>query len=476
MIRSLTIAVLLVLAVGVGCGGGKAGPGARATEAWLASTIDGQPVGHAVYRCNALDDGFRFESYVKMTLAMGGTPQRVESRSEIFTEPDLTLRSFSFSFGTAARSFSVRGNVAGDKLTIFGLAGQQQARVIELKTNVYPMSALGRFVVSRELSTDSVYRLPVFDVTILDVVPVELRYFGREKITVGGQEYNAHKVQTKLARLEITTWLDDDGQALVEESPPAMRSERTTAQALLERNDESGKLDILAMFRVPVDTVIPEGELVDRLRIEVSGVDTGDARFEWEGQRLLGASPLVVEVTAAAVPDKPLPLPIGAEPDFLKPSVAIQSDDPEVRAKSREATGDAREATAAARKLVSWAFTLIDKEATASYPTALDVLKHMKGDCNEHAVVVAALARAAGIPAKVAVGLVYLNGAFYYHAWNELYLGHWVPVDATFGEFPASAVHLKLAEGELSQQSEILGIVGRVKIKVLEFSLAQQGE
>ncbi|MFO7649823.1 MAG: transglutaminase-like domain-containing protein, partial [bacterium] len=197
---------------------------------------------------------------------------------------------------------------------------------------------------------------------------------------------------------------------------------------------------------------------------------------EWEGQRLLGASPLVVEVTAAAVPDKPLPLPIGAEPDFLKPSVAIQSDDPEVRAKSREATGDAREATAAARKLVSWAFTLIDKEATASYPTALDVLKHMKGDCNEHAVVVAALARAAGIPAKVAVGLVYLNGAFYYHAWNELYLGHWVPVDATFGEFPASAVHLKLAEGELSQQSEILGIVGRVKIKVLEFSLAQQGE
>ncbi|MFO7651635.1 MAG: hypothetical protein R6X13_09905, partial [bacterium] len=342
MIRSLTIAVLLVLAVGVGCGGGKAGPGARATEAWLASTIDGQPVGHAVYRCNALDDGFRFESYVKMTLAMGGTPQRVESRSEIFTEPDLTLRSFSFSFGTAARSFSVRGNVAGDKLTIFGLAGQQQARVIELKTNVYPMSALGRFVVSRELSTDSVYRLPVFDVTILDVVPVELRYFGREKITVGGQEYNAHKVQTKLARLEITTWLDDDGQALVEESPPAMRSERTTAQALLERNDESGKLDILAMFRVPVDTVIPEGELVDRLRIEVSGVDTGDARFEWEGQRLLGASPLVVEVTAAAVPDKPLPLPIGAEPDFLKPSVAIQSDDPEVRAKSREATGDAR--------------------------------------------------------------------------------------------------------------------------------------
>ena len=102
-------------------------------------------------------------------------------------------------------------------------------------------------------------------------------------------------------------------------------------------------------------------------------------------------------------------------------------------------------------------------------PECLDVIKTMKGDCNEHAVLFAALARAAGIPTKTAVGLLYMNRAFYYHAWNEVYLGKWIPVDATFGECPASALHLKLAEGELSEQAEILGLVGTIGIKVKEF-------
>ena len=127
---------------------------------------------------------------------------------------------------------------------------------------------------------------------------------------------------------------------------------------------------------------------------------------------------------------------------------------------------------AAARKLVSWVFTAVEQQMTASFPTALDVLKTMKGDCNEHAVLFAALARAAGIPTQTAVGLIYMDRAFYYHAWNEVYLGKWIPVDATFGEFPASAIRLKLGQGDLAQQAEILGLVGNIGIKVKEFGTA----
>ncbi len=48
-----------------------------------------------------------------------------------------------------------------------------------------------------------------------------------------------------------------------------------------------------------------------------------------------------------------------------------------------------------------------------SIPNALEVLESKKGDCNEHTVLFNALARAAGIPAKTAVGVVYLRGAFF---------------------------------------------------------------
>jgi len=172
------------------------------------------------------------------------------------------------------------------------------------------------------------------------------------------------------------------------------------------------------------------------------------------------------------LPAEPVPLPIAAESDFLKPSVTIQCDAPEIKAKLNEAIGTEKDGVAAARKLVSWVFTVVEKQPTASFPSALDVLKTMKGDCNEHAVLFAAMARAAGIPTRTAVGLLYMNRAFYYHAWNEVYLGKWIPVDATFGEFPAGALHLKLAQGELSEQAEILGLVGAIGIKVREFGLA----
>lgn len=243
-------------------------------------------------------------------------------------------------------------------------------------------------------------------------------------------------------------------------------------QELLAAGEGEARFDVLTMFRVPVDTIIPADRPVSRVKLELTGIDPKEYQLDGPGQRVKPGSPLVLEISTPAIPGAPVPLPVQGQDEFLRPSVSMQCDDPRIKAKAVEALGSEADAVAAARKLVSWVFTVVDKEATASFPTALDVLDHMKGDCNEHAVFYAALARAAGIPARIAVGLVHMNGAFYYHAWNEVYLGEWIPVDATFGEFPASALHLKLAEGELSKQAEILGIVGTIGIRVLEWQAA----
>ena len=66
--------------------------------------------------------------------------------------------------------------------------------------------------------------------------------------------------------------------------------------------------------------------------------------------------------------------------------------------------------------------SIIEKKPTVSLPSALEVLKTRVGDCNEHTALYVAMARALGIPARIAVGLVYLRGAFYYHAWAEVWL------------------------------------------------------
>jgi transglutaminase-like putative cysteine protease len=105
-----------------------------------------------------------------------------------------------------------------------------------------------------------------------------------------------------------------------------------------------------------------------------------------------------------------------------------------------------------------------------SIPNALDVLKTRKGDCNEHATLFAALSRAAGIPTKVILGVVFLDGKFYYHAWNEVFVGNWIAVDPTLGQFPADASHIKFIEGDLGKSSEIIKLVGKIKLEVKEAS------
>jgi Putative ATP-binding cassette/Transglutaminase-like superfamily len=99
---------------------------------------------------------------------------------------------------------------------------------------------------------------------------------------------------------------------------------------------------------------------------------------------------------------------------------------------------------------------LLEKKPTISLPSAREVLRTRVGDCNEHTALYVALARALDIPARIAVGLVRLHGAFNYHAWAEVYVeengrGLWLPVDPTLNEFPADATHIRLSRGGLDK-------------------------
>ena len=72
---------------------------------------------------------------------------------------------------------------------------------------------------------------------------------------------------------------------------------------------------------------------------------------------------------------------------------------------------------------------------------------------------------------------MFIHGAFYYHAWPEVYIdegrdrGLWLPVDPTLNQFPADTTHLRLARGGLDKQAAILPMMGRLKIDVLDVDL-----
>lgn len=178
---------------------------------------------------------------------------------------------------------------------------------------------------------------------------------------------------------------------------------------------------------------------------------------------------------AGFVPPR-LPMQLDAEiAKFLEPTAMAQSDNPDIRSLAREIVGDEKDAMKAAELIIAAVFHGIAKEAgVRGSATATEVLRNGAGDCTEHAVLVVALMRAAGIPARVVDGIVLAanedgSGVAGYHAWAEIWLGQWVGVDATVGEVGTSARYLNFGvdePGMVGSGGKMMRAIGKTSIQL----------
>lgn len=160
---------------------------------------------------------------------------------------------------------------------------------------------------------------------------------------------------------------------------------------------------------------------------------------------------------------------------YLHPTDNAQSDDPSVVKEAKRIVGSETNAMLAAQKIVNAVFESIDKQAgVRGSATALEVLQNGAGDCTEHAVLVVALMRAAGIPARTVDGIVLAadgggNGVAGYHAWAEIWLGQWIGVDATVDETGTSARYLEFGidePGSIGSGGKMMRSIGKTKIEL----------
>jgi len=208
---------------------------------------------------------------------------------------------------------------------------------------------------------------------------------------------------------------------------------------------------------------------ITSLRVTLGNADLRGFDLTSPRQRMHGDTMVVTReppsslVAAYALPDGGRTL----MPELTMAEPLVQSNHAEiVRLAKRLARGQ-RDPRVVAERINRWVYDSIAKRITFGIPSALQVLHARAGDCNEHAQLFVALARAAGIPARVDAGLAYIDGKFYYHAWPEIFLRDWVSVDPTFGEFPADAAHLRFTVGGLGRQAEMVRLMGRLKLNML---------
>lgn len=456
-------------------------------------------VGLANSLLDTVPEGFLLEDLLSLELPALGQTGTAVVRTRVNLSPSLVMRDFFFSLDSEVGRYSASGSVEGDTLLHVELeaAGSKQSVTHRLSQPPIFSSVLPiRLAVGEGLEVGNRARFPVFDPSSLSTRTVEVHVAEHDTIVVPdsaelgigtGRWTPAHfdsipawRVIEVYGGIQVESWIDADGRILKASSPLGFSMEKTEYELARQAQEDARGLvgspidnDVILSTAIQSNVDLGEVENHEELRFVLSGVDLEGFQLEGGRQELLGDTLIVRRENWAAIrPDyDDLPYPRMDLLEYLQSEPMIQSDDEVIieaaeRLAGWELMGN-NDPMRITRLLTMGVNGMLEKEITFSIPNAVQVLASGRGDCNEHTVLFVALARALGLPARTAVGLVYVNDAFFYHAWPEVWLGQWVAVDPTFGQYPADAAHLRFVIGGLAQQVEILRLIGNLNIEVV---------
>ncbi len=443
------------------------------SEEWLGIFLQGQRVGYSFTKISRADTGLIVENRSMMTLLMMNEQRTLSTHLFAHTDKNYTLKDFTMEIKTPGHPTRIAGKIEGTSLELTSYSqGIPHTQTITLNEKPYFPDAIEEVIKIKKLKPGDETSIPYFDPTTQSSSSAKIKVFDKEKVRVLGKELTGMRIEINYMGIKSILWLDDNYK-LIKESSPAMALEMiplSREEALVEI-DLADAFDLLSFFAVKLDKPIPDPKKLSYLKLELKDITIKDLDLMDDYQKLIQQEPIVIESYLPDLTELPdLSIPINKHKEFLTSSVYIQCGNPEIVAKANEFVGDEKDAKEVVARLVAGVYNFLKKNPTASLPSAIDVLRTKEGDCNEHSILFTALARAKGIPTKIHVGLVNLQGAsYYYHAWCAVWLGKWVPVDPTLNQYPADIGHLKLKEGEISEQAQVLKVVGKLNINVLDY-------
>jgi len=439
-----------------------------ARDQWLAILQHGQTVGYSHARLTPSTDGYTFAEESLLRATVLGVPQTIRTRMDGSCDASFALREVDFALDGGAAPFRARAVVHGAvlRLTLW-LGGEQSDQALPLHGPLYLPWAVRAAVGAAPMREGGEWQASVFDPLVMRAEPTHVAVVRHEQVPDAAPGVLGWRVEEEFHGMKSTAWIDPSAGVLREEGPMGLvLVRRTRDEVMRAAQTEGAALDVVATVAVPVARPIDDARGRCTLKVQVSGV-APDVFPVDEEQTRAGSVVTVTRREVQAGGSYRLPYAQADRASDLVATPFLQSDHPRIRSLAQDILAGEDDALRATRRLADWVYREIRKTPRATVPNALQVLEMREGDCNEHAMLLAALARAAGVPTRVVAGLVYLDGAFLYHAWCEVWLGRWVSVDPTFGQMPADATHLKLLVGGPEQYMGLANVVGRLQLEVL---------
>uniref|UniRef100_A0A7C4RTW5 Transglutaminase domain-containing protein n=1 Tax=Desulfatirhabdium butyrativorans TaxID=340467 RepID=A0A7C4RTW5_9BACT len=474
-------------------------PEIREMDRWYCATRNGMPIGYVHRTLTANDIGYVGEEAMRLRIQAMGVVQEIACRIEARLNPDMSISELALFLGSGLFRFQASARVTENRTLVVNTESGETVVPIE-----GPIHLPGFFLLA--YLRDRPPAIDLFEPFQFSRYRVKVLAEETDIIDIGGKRMETRRLDVEAMGLQQSAWIDATGTILRETGPMGLALETCdAARALRSLTDAAGD-DWAIEASIASDKILVDPNLLQTLRIRLSGpidrlaLDGGRQRFS-NGELFIRKEQVMPTCIRTLDADTP----------YRKPSALVQSDHPDIVAlavslmekagaggkgktfrkqalgetirptegegeggaetespgrSSSACTEDLPPVPKRVRTILNWMTDNIQKRPVFSLPNALDTLRNRAGDCNEHAALFAALARACGIPTRIETGLVYLKERFYYHAWNAVFWNEWITVDASMGQFPADITHIRLASEE--NAADLMAAVGNLRLSVLE--------
>lgn len=371
----------------------------------------------------------------------------------------------------------------------FDINGIKSSENIKFKEKIlFPYAIDGLYKYSRTKTIKYATVEPGID---LRVIKIKTKKKSPESLKSDGlnRKYNKYEVSMNiLPGIKCFEWRDLTGK-IVKEFNPLFKIEIVKAKKKDVLNASyDGSYDLFSESLILVNKPLPDPDKIERIIYKITGFDIPVTELFLQNDRQkitqLKDNEIYLKIDGEKQEMKNYPYPVATKgfEEYLKTGPFIMPDSNKISGIAKMLVSGETDAYVIAKKTENLVYKHITKkDYSLNFANAVRVLETKKGDCTEHSVLLASLLRAEGIPAKIVIGLIYIDNpkpAFAYHMWVKAYIGEWLNLDAALPYKSFVPTHTAMFESPLNNISDrgdilinVLKSFSNIKIEVLNADL-----
>lgn len=467
---------------------------AAAEERWLLVSIAGQPVGSLHESVAGRDGALVTQTETRMVINRLGHRVELAFTSTSRESAAGRLRDATTDLKMSDQTTSMAAEVGEGTVRLRSQAGGKSfERTLPFSGELLGPEGVRQATLARLAKPGDALQVQICSLELGGVVTVHRTLLALEP-AAGSAAARKIEEKTKGYPGVRTLWLDAGGRLLASEEPgpfgvvrTALSDEATARRTLAAGGELPAEAYTGTIARTQVR--IPRARRLAwmKLRILHHNPGLGWPDLDRPGQRVVAKTneALEIEISRRLPPAGPHPFPVAATAatrEYLEPNAFIQSGEPALRAKAREIVGGETDLVRAVLKLRRWVAESMRFDLGVAMAPSVELFQNRRGTCVGYATLLTTLARSVGIPARVVMGYVYVDGMFGGHAWTEVLVGEdWVPFDAAIvgpgsadaARFAFLATSLRDGAGDFSAGPG-LQMYGQIDVRVLGYAIDGQ--